>query len=505
MNRETTKISWLLLGATSICLSGCTTALKVNNAGPTAESRVGIAYALPYTQFNIKTTWSVASCDSAGAEIAIKTEQTATGAPDNDHVYVIDYRSLDSAMKISSLKADFYENGALKSLNAAAEDRTAEVLIKTVSAIGKIASFAAGTGSNVAPDEAKAIIICNKFSEDTLADVKKLRGDVSTKNLELEKQTVALEALTARIMRGGDATPDTVLTLHQTAINELSAKQIELESLKRQLETKLKSISYSDETKWPSTSTEFDSKTRREIPSAILMKWFSQKKGDEVKPLNAIKSSDLAREKSIHFSLRASGNYGSVKDSGDAVGAEYGVRYRFPAQGELLVCVKAACGTDPVGVDVLARLAVPILQKGQIFYLPFKSEAFANASLTAQFAQNGTISSAGYERKNAAAETAAGAADTTVDTAVSVDTAFRDAKQSKLDKIKAATDIAKAEKDLADAQKALLDSPNSATQLDAESLKADTALKEAELGNVRAELALIQARQELEKAQSDGN
>lgn len=481
-------------------LSGCTTSLNVQKAGADAATRVGIAYALPFTQFNVKVIWSVASCDESGMEIAIKSEQSAIGAPDNNHVYTIDYRSLDSAMKISSVKTEFYANGALKSINAAAEDRTAEVITKTVSAIGKIANFAIGPGGPVDPNAPK--IICSQATKDVLEAIKNLRVDVAKKTGEIESQLALVETLTARVVRGGDATPENMLDQLQSAISELSAKQIELASLKRQLEGKLKAITYVIDTKWPLSSdlTDVtDDKQALKIPASTLKKWAVQKTGTKIEPIGDPLSKDLATKKAIYFSLRANGAFGQLGTSTGTEANSFGVRYRFPAQGELLLCSGGPCPSDDrLDDDVLvARLAVPIFQKGQIFYLPFKSEAFGNAALSAQFAENGTLMSAGYEKKNATAEAMAGAADSVADTIVSVGTAVRDGQKSDLDKIKAQTELAKAEKDLADAQNALLASPNSASQISAEALAADTALKEAELANIRAQLALIQARDEL--------
>lgn len=482
----------LLIGS---ILSGCTTSLDVKKVSNVASTHRGLAYSLPFTQFTVKLTWSI-SCTGTDniAEIAIKAEQSSMGMPDNDHVYAIDYTSLNSAMKTSSVKADFYDNGALKSINTAAEDRTAEVIVKTVSAIGKIAKFVAVAG--VAPPT-----VCSSEIVDQLGKIRGLKADIEKLNQTIEQNLIAVEALTARVVRGGEQTPEDIMGKHQTAIDTLSGNQIDLQSKKRQLEVALKGVSYSTEVIWPVVSSDFASADGQgqKVPISVLRQWLRAKNGAVLADLTDGELKGKAADKAVFFKLDAPGSYGSLAGANTDRGKpEDGVRYRFPAQGNLLVCSRNPCPDTP-DEQLVARFATPVLQKGQIFYLPFASEPFSNGSLVAEFNPNGTIKSAGYERKTAAAETAANAADQVADTLVSVGTAFLDAKKTPLEKLKEQTDLAKAEKDLADAQKALIESPNSASQLSAEALAADTAVKQAELANIQADIALRKAREERDK------
>lgn len=122
-------------GCALLALSACTTHLDVDHALPSdPASRRGIAYFLPFTQFDTKTTWTLAACDAQGIpEIAVSFAATPVSAPDPDHLYTIDYSSLDAISKTSSVKVDFHDSGAIKSINASAEDRTAEIAGKAIS------------------------------------------------------------------------------------------------------------------------------------------------------------------------------------------------------------------------------------------------------------------------------------------------------------------------------------------------------------------------------------
>ena len=72
----------LALAVASLPLAGCTT-LKVHPATGDAASRQGIAYFLPFSQFETKVTWA-ASCDAKSRELSLtpKIEATAKNGPD---------------------------------------------------------------------------------------------------------------------------------------------------------------------------------------------------------------------------------------------------------------------------------------------------------------------------------------------------------------------------------------------------------------------------------------
>lgn len=71
-------------------------------------------------------------------KIAVAAEVTSKNVRDPKHHYVIDFASLQSAFKKSDLTIEYYDSGALKSINTSAEDRTGEVISSVVTSLGKI-------------------------------------------------------------------------------------------------------------------------------------------------------------------------------------------------------------------------------------------------------------------------------------------------------------------------------------------------------------------------------
>lgn len=476
--------------------SGCTTHLEVGRGDPSiASSRRGIAYFLPFTQFENAITWSIA-CDKTGvASLVPKVESTAKAARDPSEIYVIDYTSLDAWTKTSSVKVDFYDSGAIKAINAAADDRTAEIAGKALTAIGKVAKFAAVGGLD------STVPKCSKSALDGLTDVSTAKGNVTRLTNRLATETASLDAVTARVLRSGDSTSDSVRRSHDRLIGKVAATQFELDRSKAELIGALTAVSYTETTIFPEASNAFESTTPATVPDKQLQKW--------LEPLSSTQREAFADLFSIYFQLSSLKGWEkgvsyddtrvSTKESRKA-----GLRYRVGVPGTLSVCQGAKCSDDlSITKEVIAELPINILQRGTTFYLPFSSAPFTNAGLNATFTEGGVLTSAGYEQKRTSGEAVVGIADLLADQVVTLGGAIHEAKNTKLEKLKEQTELAKARKDLADAERALVIAPKSETATQLETLAADTELKRAELANVEAEIAIRKARTERD-ALSDG-
>lgn len=487
-------------GCALLALSACTTHLDVDHALPSdPASRRGIAYFLPFTQFDTKTTWTLAACDAQDVpEIAVTFAADPVSAPDPDHLYTIDYSSLDAISKTSSVKVDFYDSGAIKSINAAAEDRTAEIAGKTISAAAKIAKFAFPGAALNGPKN----FACSKAAKDNLAELRKAKGKVTNLTATLEKATDALDALTVRVVRSDDTTPPRVFAELDRQIARVVAIQLEIGQAKKVAAALLKTLSYTSETKFPATSGEFRSQQQK-LPLTTLRGWIAN--------LDAVAAQNGAtglvayeREQSVFLELTANGGWQDGKDYPAGRGQESrraGLRYRVAVPGRLSVCQNTWCSDfDNEPVEVEPGLPVRILQRGTTFYLPFASAPFSNGALSATFSESGVMTSAGYEQKKAAGEAIAGLADLLADEVVTVGGAIREAKKTKLETLNERTAIAKAIKEAQDAEKALIEGPDSELATQSASLAADTALKNAELANILADVAVRKARLERDAA-----
>ena len=480
----------------SLILTGCTTQLEVGRGNPAvASSRRGIAYFLPFTQFENAITWSIA-CDKAGAASLVpKVESTAKAARDPSEVYVIDYTSLDAWTKTSSVKVDFYDSGAIRAINASADDRTAEIAGKALTAIGKVAKFAAVGGDDSTVPE------CSKYALDSLKDVGTAKDKVAKLTNRLTAETASLDALTARVLRSGDSTSESVRRSHDRLIGQVAGTQFELERAKAELVGTLESVTYEDTIVFPETSDAFESANPAKVPDKQLQKWLN--------PLSPTKRDAFADLFTLYFQLSSLRGWEKGVGYDDASvstkeSRRAGLRYRVGVPGTLSVCQGAKCSDDLATTkEIIAELPINILQRGTTFYLPFSSAPFTNAGLNATFTEGGVLTSAGYEQKRAKGEAVAGLADLLADQIVTVGGAVRDAKTTKLDKLKEQTELAKARKDLADAEKALVVAPKSEAAAKLEALAASTELKRAELADIEAETAIRKARAERD-AQSDG-
>jgi hypothetical protein len=143
-----------------VALAGCTTSLKT---GPDTvrsaqnEALPGISYALPMLQYDVKVTYKLQRCPGdwdGNKDLAVGVETAATGAYVAGERYLVDYRSLTNALKITNFTIEtFSETGTLKGINSSAEDKTADAL-KAVTELG-ISAASIATGSPFAGIQSK--------------------------------------------------------------------------------------------------------------------------------------------------------------------------------------------------------------------------------------------------------------------------------------------------------------------------------------------------------------
>ena len=128
--------------------AGCTThLLSVPEAEVTADSRLaGLPYTLPMLQYHIRVVRSLDQCEDQDKNTDVKLKVVAEAKPEfvAGEAHTIYYPALASWSKISSLDLETYENGTLKTVNAAAEDRGPAIATEVVKTGFAIARLAAG-------------------------------------------------------------------------------------------------------------------------------------------------------------------------------------------------------------------------------------------------------------------------------------------------------------------------------------------------------------------------
>ena len=126
------------------------------------QALTGATYSLPMLQYQLTLTRTLTGCpmpvpvlgvDLIEPSLTFKTEAKATSRYVRGESFVVDYGALSSVFKTSSFAIERYPSGTLKSLNAAAEDLTGDILkdaVKTAIQTAAIVTGAPSTGGTLA-------------------------------------------------------------------------------------------------------------------------------------------------------------------------------------------------------------------------------------------------------------------------------------------------------------------------------------------------------------------
>jgi hypothetical protein len=193
--------------AASLLLSGCATNLATTPdrtfTKDSGDALVGVSYALPMAQYDITLTRALSACPEGisatllGEEIYVPTKglkfsrkaeaKISYGAGER---YTVDYRALQSWIKISGFSFGVYPNGTLKTINASADDQTGEV-VKNVAKIG-LTVAALSARSPVAPGVLGAL-----SSDANTAQIESDQADAQVASMTASLNT--LQALIDRV------------------------------------------------------------------------------------------------------------------------------------------------------------------------------------------------------------------------------------------------------------------------------------------------------------------
>lgn len=153
----------------------------------------GEPYALPKVRYEVKLRRSLAECPGAsvgGKPTALKFAISAEATPAflAGESYIIDYQKLPGWLRIANFEIKRYENGTLKSIGVAGEDKTAE----TISSVAKTALSLAtiiGLSDGELPRGAtrpSQIVTCTDTAAALIADARKTETDLKTLTGQLE-------------------------------------------------------------------------------------------------------------------------------------------------------------------------------------------------------------------------------------------------------------------------------------------------------------------------------
>ncbi|WEK46402.1 MAG: hypothetical protein P0Y56_15540 [Candidatus Andeanibacterium colombiense] len=208
----------------SLLLPGCTTTLKTRptyEVSHQKEALGGVSYSLPMLQYAVDLTYALKKCPTLAAGVPtsafdFKIGATATSSYVAGETYTVDYRALTNIFKVTDFSIETYPSGALKAINASAEDKTGDVL-KSAAEVGLAGvSMAAGNPSVAlgiakaddggAGDIAKDLIsnstmgmpICSPPAMKALADATAARAKIKILTDDTTRDTKVIEAIAVR-------------------------------------------------------------------------------------------------------------------------------------------------------------------------------------------------------------------------------------------------------------------------------------------------------------------
>jgi hypothetical protein len=466
---EPMKLHHLVLFLAALS-AGCTTSLTVKRFSENdPATAVGAPFPLMFTQYEVAVVRQVVSC---GPRLKLKVTAEIKGnkaAPDPNQLFVLDTSSLSSPLKTSEVKTTYHPTGAVATLNAVAEDKSAAVVANVAQTLAKIVSIAAlaGAAPGVAPE------VCEAPTIAALAKSVELKKKVQVSGDLLDSLQSQLEDLMKKVNVTGGHPDAATKKAVSAAYDALAAASKDHGDLTEALEKAMKAITFKEIVRWPTNGDAAGGAVR--MPLAVLKNWA---KVDDQDSDNAAISLSLAS---------AGGAARSDLAVPQKIDPALGIPYRAPALGTVRVCAGMSC---TVANESLTDSTGAVQQLGYVYYLPCTSRAFTSVGCTLEFAEGGELKSAGSIQKAAAAEGLSGAVKEVV---TQVGAAKEARSTADLKKLEAKAAALKAETDYQTALRASKPDPNAATQaeIDAQNLQADLAT--AKKKKIDADLALLEA------------
>ena len=477
--------SWASNGVLSaaVLLGGCTTSLSSNVTMPGASNALlsGFTYQLPYAQFDIQSVRRLTACPGVADadDYAFSLEVTSTRRFAAGADVTLDYAALSAPTKTTTFSAAQHENGMLRTVNAAADDRTGPVIENVVTGISRIALAGAG----VAPSaRAPAETPCSILEEAT-----RLEQEIKDATKSVKEARTDVEEIEAFREARGELN-DTRAQQLVDARRTLRTRSAALAELVERYNRLLEKITIRSTYLWPSAPETTEAVL--ELPPREAA--FVLAALDGRQPLYR----QIEPELRIIATLTGPNNR-QTSSFTDLNGAHGGPIYVTPAQGRMRLCQTSATVTNPaacrtVGTpDVLLEQLTNLPQFGRFVELRLSNGPFENNSLTATFREDGSLVEGSFQSQRAAAEAAS---TTFANIANTVQ-----ATTARIEAADAAHDAAVAQAELTDLQR---QQTIMQTQIAIQRMQ-DLNATQGELARVQAELELLEATAALERAQRE--
>ncbi|NVJ93687.1 MAG: hypothetical protein HWE34_18620 [Methylocystaceae bacterium] len=427
-----------------ILLSGCETSLSTKTIDINSETiATGWTYYLPQRSFEINYQATITDCKyiydndqnekqlhiKALPHVTIKSEIVA----EKNRLLQLNYDDLSAGNKVTTSIVKFYPNGTLKSVNAQADDRTAEIAGNIIKTGLTLASISQGVPINFAKDQKninkeqiKADEPCDADLRAAITDFRDKRDTYLRKAAELRindpseltKLNAEKEKLNAKLKQ--------LQTAYDTSVSEgryehLEKIRNEIQNLtKTDVKTNNANIKNNSTTKLTNEVKEaFEKMNKAKVGITASQKtmWIPKipKPGNDKDPAQLTKEITVSFEGIIkkyerkvtevnNLALVAMANFTISKNELDHLATktgldQKGVIYRRPVRSELKVCTVDSTKKlpDECSKETTIQSAFYMMpQFGKTSYLPFKSKTFGDANLVASFAEDGNLSESTY-------------------------------------------------------------------------------------------------------------
>lgn len=475
-------------------MQGCThlDAVRVDSGRMKAE---GAPYNLTFTQYDLTVKRRLTSCfDEVDDEkqlgrkkkvpnmkVTTTVEATRKEARDSSREYVIDFAALRSFFKTTDVAVDYYENGALKSVNATVTDKTGEFLKSTITAAAKIAMLGTGTGAAEAPPDA-----CIKAVNDMVDEAAATEKRIAAKTAALTRQTEQLEKLQAVAVALGPTRNPAERREFADQVRALYQAKAEVDKEQKTLSELLKKLTFTSKATWPKDGSTFAGQIVPPLDRKDIKKWgtLSDEGLAKLETETGVWVKLVSDSPSANHVLCSDDKCKEFKPSETLTG----LKYRVAMPGSLRACSNDTC----VGDDVeLFNDSGMFSQLGPIMTLPLRNYPFMMQTVVLTMNEAGQPTKLGY-KSEAGAQKAMDAVSSFVDEYGKV----RQAKKpkSETDLVNEEVALLEAKAKLKAAKAGLEPSPTAAQSSATEALRADTALLDAELAKLKAQAALDEAK-----------
>jgi|GEM_PF-4062295 len=262
-------------------LAGCATNLEVESFDGAVAMRTGLTHVLPFTQYKATITWRVTECiaptttEPGRIKIITKVELADGLADDMTQAYLIDPTKMDSALSISSFRVTYFEGrNQIETINAASEDRTAQVIAATAAGLGKL--VLAGAAPGAAPADGVPALqpqACNEDTRKAVTAIAAMEADLATAAGRVKQAQARLKTATDKVATMGAAMDNTSSKELAAAIDAVTTETRAQTAKGAELAEQMLQISRTEIVYWPEASHRFQSETGLALPDETLDRW----------------------------------------------------------------------------------------------------------------------------------------------------------------------------------------------------------------------------------------